>query len=191
MGGRRVVRMEPRAAAKRVIVGIIQEAGGKFERKLALNKAFYYAHLHFWREGHGVLSHYPIVKLPMGPAIDKSDSLLGELSSEGLIEITLDDSYVKEYGQGEPQQNFRLVSGHTVELTVAEREAIKVGIDKVKDLATKQITSKSHGRSWDAAKMGKRQDIYLDAMNEEEFQKLSTLDDETITVLNKLFGNNK
>ena len=72
-------RSGARADAKSLILDLIATAGGAFAGTIRLNKAFYFAHLYFWQEEGAVLTTWPIVRLPMGPAIDDYTVLLDEL----------------------------------------------------------------------------------------------------------------
>lgn len=81
------VKPETRQAAKDVICQLLMTAGGTIRGKVRLNKAFYFAHLYYWRDGTGILTDYPIVRLPFGPAIDELDLLLEELQTAELIEV--------------------------------------------------------------------------------------------------------
>ncbi|MBP87557.1 MAG: hypothetical protein CMJ64_12665 [Planctomycetaceae bacterium] len=56
--------------AKRIIIEIIRQADGSFERKTNLYKAFYHAHLKYAADNPGYLSKWPIVRMPRGPGID-------------------------------------------------------------------------------------------------------------------------
>ena len=59
--------------AKQVICAIVEAAGGKLEGQVRLYKAFYYAHLYCWENAaEGVLTDYPIVRMPNGPGIDRA-----------------------------------------------------------------------------------------------------------------------
>ncbi len=66
-----------REQAKTLICDIIAAAGGKLVGKVRLHTAFYYAHLYYWQRGTGVLTSYPVVRLPFGPAIDDGPGLAG------------------------------------------------------------------------------------------------------------------
>src|SRR5436189_4755977 len=79
--------MADREAAKHLILKIVAMAGGRLEAKSRLHKAFYAAHLIYWRERQGVLTDYPIVKMPNGPGIDDLEGLLEELVDGDALEV--------------------------------------------------------------------------------------------------------
>ena len=79
--------MNPRDKAKAILAKIIESAGGSFNGKTRLYKAFYVAHLLHFRDQQGVLSDYPIIRMPRGPAFDAGDVLLGELQADGFIRL--------------------------------------------------------------------------------------------------------
>ena len=78
--------MNPREKAKLLLCAIIQAAGGYFNGKTRLYKAFYFAHLFYFRDFKGVLSDHPVVRMPKGPAVDDGTSILAELQSGGNFE---------------------------------------------------------------------------------------------------------
>ncbi|MBI3464034.1 MAG: hypothetical protein HY000_13395 [Planctomycetes bacterium] len=79
---------DQREQAKQVICETLAAAGGKLVGKVRLHKAFYYAHLYYWQRGTGVLTSYPVVRLPFGPAIEDGPSLVAELVREGKLRVS-------------------------------------------------------------------------------------------------------
>ena len=55
---------DSREQAKDVLCQILVAAGGELKKKVALYKAFYFAHLYYWQTGEGTLTDYPIVHMP-------------------------------------------------------------------------------------------------------------------------------
>src|ERR1035437_4824476 len=90
--------------AKRIICAIIQEGGGHLESQVRLYKAFYWAHLAYWGMYEGILSSYPIARMPNGPGVDRGEDLLFELHAEGLISI--EEKPV--HGAPNPERCFKL-----------------------------------------------------------------------------------
>lgn len=74
-----------RLLAKKIIVEIIRQAGGKWIGKTKLYKAFYFAHLYYFESAPDYLSDWPIVRMPNGPGIDSGDELLRELAATGVL----------------------------------------------------------------------------------------------------------
>src|SRR5829696_1839003 len=73
--------------AKQIIVEIIRASGGSLTNKTNLFKAFYHAHLKYAEKRPDILSDWPIIRMPRGPAIDRFNVLLGELISEGILDL--------------------------------------------------------------------------------------------------------
>ena len=53
-----------RTTAQQVLLELIQDAGGVWEGKKRLYKAFYFAHLYYAEERPGLLTDWPIVRMP-------------------------------------------------------------------------------------------------------------------------------
>lgn len=150
--------------AKRVILGIIAEAGGEFVGAGRLNKAFWLAHVLHWKSQDGVLTRYPIVKLKDGPGIDRREALINELHREGKLEI----SRYRLRGQ-----KYTLV-GEAPRLTPAERESISAALKTLGGRGYTAISKLSHDKSvsWNDAEMGEELDYMLDAMGPAEVQRI-------------------
>ena len=152
-----------REQAKQVILKIVAISGGKLPGKLRLNKAFYAAHVIYWREHEGVLTEYPVVKLPDGPAIDDLDSLLAELETEGALEIGEEEKgpYMETV--------FTLKTAVTFDPADPAYEPIRRAVQWAKKHTTSELTRLTHGRpSYEAqSRIGYEQPIYLDALSEE------------------------
>src|SRR5262245_710090 len=79
-----------RQERKRVIAAIVQESpGGRLYGRTRLFKAYWLAHLYFWREWEGLLTtSHGMVHMPNGPGIDSHDELLEEMVQEGTISLS-------------------------------------------------------------------------------------------------------
>jgi len=154
--------------AKRIILEIIRQAGGIFDNKTNLYKAFYHAHLRFADTQPGYLSTWPIVRMTRGPGIDNFDVLLGELMAEGRVETKQTD-----HGQ---HKGFRfLLRGEQpecVDLPEGAIEAIAYGVAQVLGKRAAQVSRESHevSRAWRDAEDGDELNIYLDSLDEDEYQ---------------------
>ena len=73
--------------AKKIIVELVRQAGGQFQNKTNLFKAFWKAHLAYAANQPGYLSTWPIVRMPNGPGIDDFDTLLSEMLADGWLTI--------------------------------------------------------------------------------------------------------
>lgn len=153
--------------AKRVIIGLLQEAGGQLDGKTKLYKAFYLAHLFYWSKAKGTLTDYPVVHMPYGHGIDRGDDLLAVLQDEGWIES------VSQLSGPYPETSYRLREGKRIELGAEEREAMRRAVEMVKKMTATQLSQliHEHSRSWRDAKEGDILDIYLDLLSDEDFNR--------------------
>jgi hypothetical protein len=152
--------------AKQVICQIIAAAGGRLEGKLRLFKAFYFAHLFYWQQGTGVLTDHPIVRMPMGPGIDKSEALLGALQGEGRIRIgTRANGPFREY-------IYELASPVEVDPSNPRYRAIEEAVEWVRDKTAGELSLETHlySRSWRNEADGQVLDIYSDLLDDEEYE---------------------
>src|SRR4051794_13200347 len=77
----------PRTKAEDVILEVLRNADGEWTGKAKLFKTFYFAHLYYANEHPGLLTDWPIARLPQGPGIDRSQELFAELVRDGLLTI--------------------------------------------------------------------------------------------------------
>jgi hypothetical protein len=160
--------MPDREAAKALILKILAISGGELEAESRLNKAFYAAHLLYWKKHKGVLSDYPVVKLPNGPGVDRLREILAELQAEGRIEI------VKGVKGPYPQTTVRLRAVVQVDPSAPEFDSIRKAVSWVRHRSTRKLAELTHDRpSYDGTRIGYEQAIYLDLLSEEEFETVS------------------
>lgn len=155
--------------AKAIIVEIIRQAGGTFQKKTNLFKAFWQSHVAYAREHHKDLSNWPIVRMPNGPGIDRFEILLGELMTEGAVEIEEVD-----FGNNRIGLRFHALPEFSVDLEPEAVEAIKAGVQYVDGELAVSVSEKSHveSRAWNAARDGHELDVTLDAIPEDEYQAM-------------------
>lgn len=157
-----------REAAKTVICHLLAANGGSMRGKVRLNKAFYFAHLYYWRDSSGVLTDYPIVRLPNGPCIDDASDLLAELETDGAISITV--------GRAGPrtEYSYRLQRDWTFDPDSSDGKAIMSAIEFVDDrtAAEPSAFTHEHSRSWQTTPNGQEMDIYIDLIDEDEFERM-------------------
>src|SRR5437667_11993892 len=67
-----------RERAKRLILEILRQSEGGLG-KTQLFKAFWLAHLYYFKMAPGYLTDWPIVRMPNGPGIDRADRLILDL----------------------------------------------------------------------------------------------------------------
>ncbi|HEX3657365.1 MAG TPA: hypothetical protein VHV55_16365 [Pirellulales bacterium] len=152
--------------AKQVIVEIIRAAGGTFDNKTNLFKAFYHAHLHFAEHQRSFLSTWPIVHMPNGPGIDSFDRLLGEMLAAGVLET-------RQTGC-EPYRSFQFAvkNDHCfAELPTGSAEAIAAGVAAVDGRTAAEVSQESHRRAWHQTANGEEMNIYLDLIPDAEYDR--------------------
>lgn len=155
-------------AAKEVICGLVAASGGTLRGKLRLNKAFYFAHLFYWREAADVLTDYPVVRLPNGPAIDQVDGLLSELVAEKRL-------VAGQVWNGPYRENvYRLAiegSADTpYERATPQMKAIHEAIQFVEGRTAAELSELTHEHSfsWQTTPDGSELNIYLDVLPDEQ-----------------------
>jgi hypothetical protein len=154
-----MVKQMDKERAKKIIVEIIRAAGGRFTNKTNLFKAFYHAHLKYAELRPDVLSDWPIIRMPRGPAIDRFGELLGELMADGVVDL---DSVEK--GACEAFE-FTLTGVEIPDapaLSNCALKAIHAGVEEVRGKSAAQVSEESHRQSWEEARDGKEMNIYLD-----------------------------
>jgi hypothetical protein len=179
------MRTQPdKLRAKAIIVEIIRQAGGTLHNKTNLFKAFWRAHVAYAETHLTALSDWPIVRMPMGPGIDKFDLLLGELMGAGIVETQQVDR------GGFTGFVFHLVSDVPSLLNEDEQAAIKAGVELVDGKSAAQVSESSHefSRAWREATDGDELDIFLDAIPEAEHQQLSATARELSEAFDKEFA---
>src|ERR1700733_1970508 len=77
-----------RTKARNVVLELIRCAkDGVWDGKTKLFKAFYFAHLYFAKLQPGILTDWPIARMPQGPGIHMSNLIFEELQREGLLQV--------------------------------------------------------------------------------------------------------
>ncbi len=159
----------PKTTAHQVILELLRNAQGEWVGKKKLFKAFYFAHLYYAEEQPGILTDWPIARMPEGPGIDQSGKLFRELISQGLL--TVDIVHEGPF----PEYRYRLTEKGTTFPPVAEdarkaiTEAAEFSLPKRGDELT-QITHE-RSRAWREGKDGEILDIYIDIIPEEEYEE--------------------
>lgn len=161
--------MVMRAAAKEVICELIAAAGGALRGKVRLNKAFYFAHLYYWRDANGVLTEYPIVRLPLGPCIDDANDLLKELVHEERLSIS-------SVPIGPFEENvYRLLDTTlSFDSSTPRGRAISEAIEFVEGKTAAELSeiTHEHSPSWRSTPNGQEMSIYLDLVDEDELRTI-------------------
>lgn len=156
------------AEAKAVICDLIAAAGGVFCGTVRLNKAFYFAHLYYWRDEADILTDYPIVRLPNGPCIDQYDLLLEELADEGRIAIS-----TRPLGPY-TETVYRLAEDRVIEGDGPRATAILRAVEFVESHSALELSdlTHEHSRSWQETPNGREMNIYADVLSDEQIWEL-------------------
>jgi hypothetical protein len=172
--------------AKEVICQIIAAAGGELHRKVALFKAFYYAHLYYWSEAQGTLTDYPIVRTPQGPGIENASQLLEELEQEGRISMRKE-----QYGPY-AEVVYALARPYTVDPANPRYKAVEKAVKFIEGKSAAELNAETleYSRSWQTASDGEELDIYIDLLDEKEFLSLKQRLQETEEMVNRVFAAN-
>ncbi len=170
-------------AAKQVVCQILAASGGKLVGKTRLYKAFYFAHLYYWRDNSRFLTDYPIVRMPHGPGIENGDQLIRELISESRIQTT--EHPIGPY----TETAYELCQKYEVNPTDPQYRAVEEAVEFVKDRSASELSDLTHqySRSWQQAADGQEQDIYLDLLSDEEYQHIRQCTEEVSQHLIEVF----
>jgi hypothetical protein len=160
----------PRATATAVVLEILRQADGEWVGKAKLGKVFYFAHLYYGAERPGLLTDWPIARLPNGPGIHKGEDLFAELLAGALLtqEITHEEGPYPEYRYHLTEKG-RQATGLPEDVRHAIGKAVMFCKDKTASELS-QITHE-HSRSWNAAKDGDVLNIDIDLIPEDEYAK--------------------
>jgi hypothetical protein len=158
-----------RTDAKRVILELIRKADGEVTGKTRLFKAFYFAHLIYFEKNPGLLTNWPIARMPQGPGIHKSEELFEQLVNEGHLVIE------KVHENFYPEYRYRLTAkaSELAPLPDDADIAIQRAADFVKDKTAVQLSQLIHeySRSWIEGKSGDILDIYIDVIPDDEYER--------------------
>ena len=159
---------DPSESAKQVICEIIQANGNQFPGKTRLFKAFYFAHLYYWRDGEGVLTTYPIVRLPQGPGIDKGEDLLAELMREGKIRIS------HQFNGPYTEHSYELMRPVEVDVDSPRHRALLQAVAFVESRTATDLSELTHenSRSWQEASNGDALNIYIDLLDDCQYEAI-------------------
>ena len=145
-------------------MAIVREAGGSFNGKTRLYKAFYVAHLFHFRDNGAVLSDYPIIRMPRGPAVDSGDRLLAELCTEGVLRAGTRPN-------GPYTEEVFTVAGESGTLLPAEIQSIRRAVDWIGERSARELSEWTHefSNTWVDTPDGCRMNIYADLLGETEY----------------------
>ncbi len=176
---------DQREQAKQVICEIVAAAGGKLVGKVRLHKAFYYAHLYYWQRGVGVLTSYPVVRLPFGPAIDNGPGLVSQLVREGKLRLSQQPNGPYKETVFELAQPFQ-IDPNSPRYQAIEEEAAEL----VRSKTAVELSEETHlySRSWRESENGEELDIYLDLLDDFEYQRIQEGSQQSRELVDAVFG---
>ena len=157
--------MNPNATkAKRIITEILKQSPEGIG-KTKLYKTFWVAHLFYAERQVGFLSDWPIVRMPMGPGIDRGESLVAELIDEGRVSVT--NERVGPF----VETRHHLGKSDEHPLPTEAVEAIKEAVAYIKPMSAEECSDLSHrfSRSWNQTSNGEEMDIYSDLIPDVEY----------------------
>jgi hypothetical protein len=157
--------MPARAKAQEILREIIRQSGGRMEGATRLYKTFYFAHLYYHNIANNILSPWPIVKMPRGPAPDKAELLLQELVNSG--DIARGTMMVGPH----VQITYELKVNRPSSLSEKEKEAIRLACVFVGQKGANELSLLTHefSRSWNEAKSGEELNIYTDLITDDRY----------------------
>lgn len=174
-----------RTDAQRVVLELIRSAGGAWDGKAKLSKAFYFAHLYYAAAAPGILTDWPIIRTPQGPGIHNSSVVLQGLVKNGYmtVEKTREGPY--------PDSRYRLTAKAAAEPPLPDdaRAAVKAAAEFVTPRTAAELSQLTHerSRSWREAKDGDVLDVYIDLIPDEEYEagqeQLAELDQQLTAAL--------
>jgi hypothetical protein len=153
--------------AKNIICALVHLSGGRFEGKTRLNKAFWRAHVFYYKNGPGLLTKYPIARLPEGPAIDDLDAILASLEREGRIKQS-------SQTKGDYNETIITLTSNAPKLENAETDAVKDAFRWIRQKTAAAASKESHKLSigWEGAENGDIIDVEFDALDISELETI-------------------
>jgi len=176
----------PRTKARDVILEILRNADGEWTGKAKLFKAFYFAHLYYANERPGLLTDWPIARLPQGPGIDRSPELFDGMVQAGYLLIErVHDGPFPEYRYRLTEKG-RLVDRLPEDAAAAIKEATLFCLPR----SAAELSQLTHerSRSWIEGKNGDVLNIYIDTIPDDEYEKRRTTLAELDNQLSAIWG---
>ena len=174
-----------RKRAKQIIKEIVRQSGRHFDGKTRLFKAFYLAHLYYFNKQPGLLSDWPIARMPWGPGIDHGDELIRSLVASG--ELTTESVANGPYTEERYTLTGETPSGLEAEAIEAIRQACRL-IEGKSGTELSDLCHE-HSRSWNKGHNGDELNVYIDVIPEAKLQqdtaRLQRIEDELVEMLEK------
>jgi hypothetical protein len=157
----------PITDAKTVVLEILRQAEGEWIGKTKLHKAFYFAHLYYGKDRPGMLTDWPIARMPQGPGIHNSRDLFADLiRNDFLTEELIHEGPYPEYRYRLTEKGKQAAAPH-----VDAVHAIEQAVMFCKDRTASELSQLTHdrSRSWNAGKDGDILNIDIDLIPEDEY----------------------
>ena len=176
--------MDPREKTKAILIAIVRAAGGSFNGKTRLYKAFYVAHLFHFRDQRGVLSDHPMVRMPRGPAVDSGDMLLAELCNAGFLRMS------KRPNGPYTEEVFAAEKDYPVNLSTAESESVRRAVEWIGEWSARELSEWTHefSNTWADTDDGHPMNIYADLLSESDYEQMKRLHNEVGSVVHVLLA---
>jgi hypothetical protein len=159
----------PRTTAHAVVLEILRQADGEWAGKIKLFKTFYFSHLYYANERPGMLTDWPIARLPQGPGIHNSRALFDELVGDGLL--TIEHVHEGPY----PEYRYRLTDKGAGAAALPDDAALAVrsAVLFCKDRTAAELSQITHdrSRSWINGKDGDVLNIDIDTIPDDEYAR--------------------
>lgn len=152
--------------AQAVILAIVSAAGGTWNGRVRLCKAYWWSHVLHARKTGALISEHPISRLPMGPAPTSAPMLLRGLEAAGLLSVTPGDKVQKiaERLEIADADGARSIIART--LTPRAQETIREAVRDLDGKTGTQASDWSHDESveWQRLPNGSVIDVFTDAV---------------------------
>src|SRR5262249_49950462 len=156
-----------------------------WDGKTRLFTAFYFAHLYYAGKEPALLTDWPIVRTPQGPALHKGFPLLQGLVKNGYL--TIEPIQEGPY----PEYRYKLTekAAAAPPLAAEAQAAIKAAAAFALPRTASELSqlTRERSRSWLEAKDGDLLDIYIDLIPDDQYEQaqeqLAALDQQLTTAL--------
>ncbi len=170
--------------AKRVLCQIVQAAGGRLAGTVRLYKAFYFAHLYYWQRNDAPLTDHPIVRMPLGPGVHDGRRLLMELVADGALRAS--SQPVGPYAE----TVYEAARPFEVDPNDLGYQAVLEAVSLVEGRTASDLSELTHqySRSWRLTADGDELPLYLDTLDDQQYDDLETRVNEARTLVESAFA---
>jgi hypothetical protein len=158
--------------AKNVLLEIVKNSSANMMRgKVRFFKTFYFAHLYYAKNGMGVLTDWPIVRMPMGPGIHQFNELISELKSDGLITEGTYESGPLVGSKYSAEEDVPVLDSDCL-------KAIRAAVEFTANKGSTELSDITHefSASWNETPNGQELNIYRDIFKDESSESKARTD---------------